>query len=97
MPDKGRGEGPWLSLEDERLLKLLAEDRTTQEIAEELGASPSTVRRRVESIVNKMGLPARMGLPPRSMPSLLVGFPAHALLSHSPRGPGQMECGTIRP
>jgi DNA-binding NarL/FixJ family response regulator len=64
MPDKGRVEGPWLSPEDERLLKLLAEDRTTREIADELGVSPSTVRRRVESIVNKMGLPARMGLPP---------------------------------
>jgi FixJ family two-component response regulator len=43
MPDKGRVEGPWLSPEDERLLKLLAEDRSTREIADELGVSPSTV------------------------------------------------------
>jgi DNA-binding CsgD family transcriptional regulator len=48
-------EGPWLTAEDERLLKLLAEDRTTREIADELRVSPSTVRRKIESIFNKLG------------------------------------------
>lgn len=57
-------EGPWLTPEDERLLEMLAEDRTTREIADELKVSPSTVRRKIESIVNKMGLSDRMGVPP---------------------------------
>jgi DNA-binding NarL/FixJ family response regulator len=57
-------EGPWLTPEDERLLELVAEDRTTREIAEESGVSPSTVRRKIESIVKKIGLSDRMGVPP---------------------------------
>lgn len=70
MSDGGRKrdrkvvEGPWLTPEDERLLELVAEDRTTREIAEELGVSPSTVRRKIESIVKKIGLSDRMGVPP---------------------------------
>jgi DNA-binding CsgD family transcriptional regulator len=57
MPDKRRDgkviEGPWLTAEDKRLLQWLVEGRTTREIAEELGVSPSTVRRKIESIANK--------------------------------------------
>jgi DNA-binding NarL/FixJ family response regulator len=61
-PDRKVVEGPWMTAEDERVLKLLTEGRTTQEIADELGISPSTVRRRVEMIAKKTGLSA--GIPP---------------------------------
>jgi DNA-binding NarL/FixJ family response regulator len=41
-------EGPWPALTDEevRILKLVSEGRSTQEIADELGMSYSTVRRK---------------------------------------------------
>jgi DNA-binding CsgD family transcriptional regulator len=49
-------EGPWPSLTDEevRILKLVSEGRSTQEIADELGMSYSTVRRKIESILGKL-------------------------------------------
>jgi hypothetical protein len=79
MPDKGSVEGPWLSPEDERLLKLLAEDRTTREIADELGVSPSQSGAELSPSSTRWGC-QRGWASPRSMPSPLIDFPAHALL-----------------
>jgi DNA-binding CsgD family transcriptional regulator len=49
-------QGPWPSLEEEegRVLQLLSEGHTTQEIADELGVSYSTARRRIKSVLTKV-------------------------------------------
>jgi DNA-binding NarL/FixJ family response regulator len=48
-------KGPWPSLEEEefRVLKLLSEGHTTQEIADRLGVSRSAARRRIELVLDK--------------------------------------------
>jgi DNA-binding CsgD family transcriptional regulator len=60
MSDSGRRrhrkvvEGPWLTPEDNRLLRLASEGLTQREIAESLGVSISTVRRKLNSVFNKV-------------------------------------------
>lgn len=59
MSDRKRNNG-LLTVQEKRVLKLLARAQTNKEIATTLGISPSTVKRHLESILKKLGLKNRV-------------------------------------
>jgi DNA-binding CsgD family transcriptional regulator len=58
MPDEDdnlvEGPSPSLTEEEARVMKLVSEGRTTQEVADELGISPPTAAERMRSTLSKL-------------------------------------------
>ena len=64
-PDRGRLDGvPALSVRERQALRLLAEGRSTAQIAAALSISPNTARTRIHHLRGKLDVPHRQQLVP---------------------------------
>ncbi|MGY1695634.1 response regulator transcription factor [Geodermatophilus sp. SYSU D00814] len=66
-PDRGRLDGvPALSVRERQALRLLAEGRSTAQIAAALSISRNTARARIHQLRSKLDVPDRHQLVPRA-------------------------------
>src|SRR3712207_6753838 len=66
-PDRGRSNGPpVLSVREQQALRLLAEGRSTAQIAAAMSISPNTARARIHHLRAKLGATHRRQVVPRA-------------------------------